>query len=266
MVESQRSMVDRHGEFTLHKGNISIKEENSVLIFVKILLVARCSLVFSRCALLLARCMLLFTRCSLLSARSSLFFAPCLLLLACYLLLSTRYSLLFAYCPLRFSRYSLLFTRCSLLFTRCPRKDLEGYFLNKSKQNSVTVSVKQKLETNMLDKLFWKIASLKTSCFENLVKYRSSCSQMFFIIAVLENFALFTGKNPFRWSLFTIKLQPWIPEDCSFFKKETLAQVFSCEFYEIFSILWMTASGCRLENHVETEPQGFTAFNLSCLH
>ena len=38
------------------------------------------------------------------------------------------------------------------------------------------------------------------------------------------------------------------PEDCNFIKKETMAQVFSCEFYEIFKNifftehLWTTAS------------------------
>ena len=47
----------------------------------------------------------------------------------------------------------------------------------------------------MLDKLFGKIASLKTSWSEKPVKYRSSRSPMFFKIAVLKNFATFTGKH-----------------------------------------------------------------------
>ena len=44
--------------------------------------------------------------------------------------------------------------------------------------------------------------------------------------------------------------------------------MFSCEFCKIFKNiyfeehLWTTASGSRLENHVEIEPQRFTAFNL----
>ena len=36
----------------------------------------------------------------------------------------------------------------------------------------------------------------------------SSCSQMFFKIGVLENFAIFTGKR-LCWSFFLIKLQAW---------------------------------------------------------
>ena len=46
---------------------------------------------------------------------------------------------------------------------------------------------------------------------------------------VLRNFTKFKGKRQCQ-SLFLIKL----PEACNFIKKETLAQVFSCEFYEIF--------------------------------
>ena len=47
----------------------------------------------------------------------------------------------------------------------------------------------------MLYKLFSEIASLKTSFSEMSVKYRSSRSQMFFKIAVLKKFAIFTGKH-----------------------------------------------------------------------
>ena len=39
------------------------------------------------------------------------------------------------------------------------------------------------------------------------VKYRSSRLQMFFKIAPLKDFAIFTGKH-LCWSLFSIKLQP----------------------------------------------------------
>ena len=38
------------------------------------------------------------------------------------------------------------------------------------------------------------------------LKFRSSCSQMFFKIGPLKNFVNFTGKD-LRWSLFSIKLQ-----------------------------------------------------------
>ena len=41
-------------------------------------------------------------------------------------------------------------------------------------------------------------------------QHRSSRSQMFFKIAVLKIFAIFTGKH-LCWSLFLIKLQPWRP-------------------------------------------------------
>ena len=53
----------------------------------------------------------------------------------------------------------------------------------------------------------------------------NSRSQMFFKIGVFMNFSIFTGKH-LCWSLFLIKLQA--------FKKETPAQVFSCEYCEIF--------------------------------
>ena len=47
---------------------------------------------------------------------------------------------------------------------------------------------------------------LKTSCSEKSVKYRSRRSEMFFKIAVLKKFAIFTGKH-LCWSLFLIKQQ-----------------------------------------------------------
>ena len=52
---------------------------------------------------------------------------------------------------------------------------------------------------------------------------------------VLRNFAKFTGKHQGQ-SLFLIK---W-PQACNFIKKETLAQVFSCEFCEIFKNTFFT--------------------------
>ena len=47
---------------------------------------------------------------------------------------------------------------------------------------------------------------------------------------VLEMFAKLTGKHLCH-RLFCTKLQP---EACNFIKKETLTQVHSCEFWEIF--------------------------------
>ena len=46
------------------------------------------------------------------------------------------------------------------------------------------------------------------------VRFRSSCSQMFFKIGVLKNFANFTGRHLY-WSPFLIKLQTF----CNFIKK-----------------------------------------------
>ena len=54
---------------------------------------------------------------------------------------------------------------------------------------------------------------------------------MFFKKGVLKNFAKFTGKHLCQ-SLFFIKVAGMKP--ATLFKKETLAQVFSCEFCEIF--------------------------------
>ena len=39
-----------------------------------------------------------------------------------------------------------------------------------------------------------------------LISIRSSCSQMFFKVGVLKNFAIFTGEH-LCWNLFLIKLQ-----------------------------------------------------------
>ena len=53
---------------------------------------------------------------------------------------------------------------------------------------------------------------------------------MFFKIGVLKTFAKFTGKHQY-WSLFLIRL---LGSAFNFVKKETLAQVFSSKFYEIY--------------------------------
>ena len=62
-----------------------------------------------------------------------------------------------------------------------------------------------------------KLASVVSYYFLKI--YRSSRSQMFLKIVVLENFAIFTGKH-LCWSLFLIKLTP--------------TQLFSCEYWKIF--------------------------------
>ena len=55
---------------------------------------------------------------------------------------------------------------------------------------------------------------------------------MFFKKGVLRNFAKFTGKHLCQ-RLFLNKVAGQRPKVCNFIKKESLAQVFSCEFCEI---------------------------------
>ena len=64
--------------------------------------------------------------------------------------------------------------------------------------SEINVLSEIKVINKLLGKLFWKIASLKTSCSEKSVNYRSSRSKMFFKIAVLKNFVI-----------LLMKLQPW---------------------------------------------------------
>ena len=65
--------------------------------------------------------------------------------------------------------------------------------------------------------------------------------------AVLKNFVKFTGKHLCQ-SFFFNKVADLRPKACNFIKKETLAQMLSCEFCKIFKNtfftehLWMTAS------------------------
>ena len=61
--------------------------------------------------------------------------------------------------------------------------------------------------------------------------YRSSRSQMFFKIGVLKNFAIFTGKH-LCCNLFFNKVAGL--RYATLLKKETLSQVFSCEYCNIF--------------------------------
>ena len=64
-----------------------------------------------------------------------------------------------------------------------------------------------------------------------LSQYRSSRAEVFYEKGVLRNFAKFTRKKlPGARDSFLTKLQA---EAGNFIKKETLVQVFSCEFFEI---------------------------------
>ena len=65
--------------------------------------------------------------------------------------------------------------------------------------------------------------------------YRSSgCSQIFFKIDVLKNFANFTGKH-LRWNLFLITLQVLKPSGRKLYYKKTSTQVFSSDILEILN-------------------------------
>ena len=81
----------------------------------------------------------------------------------------------------------------------------------------------------------------------SLSMQRSSQQRCSIIKRVLRNFAKFTRKHLCQ-SLFFNKVAD---EACNFIKKETLAQVFSCEFCEIFENIFFTehlrttAPGCK---------------------
>ena len=64
---------------------------------------------------------------------------------------------------------------------------------------------------------------------------RSSHQRCSIIKGVLINFAKFTGKHLCH-SLFLNK----VAQACNFIKKETLAPVFSCEFFEIYKNTFFT--------------------------
>ena len=81
--------------------------------------------------------------------------------------------------------------------------------------------------------------------------YRYSRPEVFCKKGVLGNFAKFIGKHLCQ-NLFFNKVAGLRPEPCNFVKKETLAQVFSCEFCEIsrntfsYRTLPVAASECKL--------------------
>ena len=65
-----------------------------------------------------------------------------------------------------------------------------------------------------------------------IAKLRSSRPEVFCKKGVLGNLTKFTGKHLCQ-SLFFNKVAGLRPQACNFIKKETLAQVFSCECCEI---------------------------------
>ena len=93
----------------------------------------------------------------------------------------------------------------------------------------------------MISKRWWVslLLRLKTTSWSGFVLLQKP-PEVFYKKSVLKNFVKFTGKH-------------LRPEACNFIKKETLAQVFPCEFYEIskntFFIehLWTTASVIRIK-------------------
>ena len=72
--------------------------------------------------------------------------------------------------------------------------------------------------------------------FHNTDKRRSSHQRRSIKKAALKNFAVFTGKQLY-WSFFLIKLQSI---KAATLLKKTLAQMFSCEFYEISTNNFLT--------------------------
>ena len=61
--------------------------------------------------------------------------------------------------------------------------------------------------------------------FNGRFRFRKQPPELFYKKGVLRNFAKFTGKHL---------------EACKFIKKETPAQVFSCQFFEIFKNTFFT--------------------------
>ena len=70
---------------------------------------------------------------------------------------------------------------------------------------------------------------------KRLQRIRSSHQKCFIIKVILRYFTKFTGKQLYQ-SLFFNK----VAEACNFIKKETLAKVFSCDFWKIFKNAFFT--------------------------
>ena len=79
---------------------------------------------------------------------------------------------------------------------------------------------------------------LETSQLKSWAMFRSSRSEVFCEKDVLRNFAKFTEVHLCQ-SVFFNKIAGLIA--CKFVKKETLAQVASCEFCEIWLLLYVTS-------------------------
>ena len=127
---------------------------------------------------------------------------------------------------------------------------ISQWFVHIYQKNSETENLNT-LITELLElyypfRLFIKILFLKDTLYVNLAVFdmtccceitvvgiivRSSRSEVFCNKDVLRNFAKFTG-NHLCQSLFFNKVAGLRPEACNFTEKGTLAQVFSCEFYE----------------------------------
>ena len=72
-----------------------------------------------------------------------------------------------------------------------------------------------------------------------MIKIRSNHQRCSVRKSVLRNLAKFKEKHQCH-SLFFNKVVDLMPEACNFIKKETLAQVFSCEFCEISKSTFFT--------------------------
>ena len=110
----------------------------------------------------------------------------------------------------------------------------------------------------MFKKTLLKTIGLKKCCLYFLVHlkvliliiYRSSRQEVFCNKGVLKNFTKFTGKHLCQ-SLFFNKIAGgkkclFFGQACNFIKKETLVQVFSCEFCEIFKNAFFIEHLCWL--------------------
>ena len=114
------------------------------------------------------------------------------------------------------------------------KKDIRGLKNNKSvdKEIPIQISKESDLTFDILKNCVNK--SIETDCFQDSLKnanitpiFRSSRAEVFCKKGILKNFTKFTGKHLCQ-SLFFNKAAG------NFIKKETLAQVFSCEFCKIF--------------------------------
>ena len=63
------------------------------------------------------------------------------------------------------------------------------------------------------------------------ILYRSSRPEVFCKKGVIRNSTIFTGKHLCQISFFN-KVAGLTPKACNFIKKDTLAQVYSCEFFK----------------------------------